>query len=79
MKARLEFELPEENDDLAMALKAGDYLCALDTVSEMLRREASAAMVKEIEERGLDAREPEYMKRVCAEFAQILKDYGVRL
>lgn len=38
MKAKLEFDLPEENEEFKLATKAIDYYCALDDIRQYIRQ-----------------------------------------
>jgi len=69
MKAILEFNLPEEDEEFKQAVKAGDMHCAIFEFSQYLR--------KKLKYEDLSEQETKTYENVQAEFLGILEEYNV--
>ena len=69
MKAILEFNLPEEDEEFRQAAKAGDMHCAIFEFSQYLR--------KKLKYEDLSEQEARIYENVQAEFLGILEEYNV--
>ena len=69
MKAILEFNLPEEDEEFRQAANAGDMHCAIFEFSQYLR--------KKLKYEDLSEQEARIYENVQAEFLGILEEYNV--
>ena len=71
MKAILEFNLPEEQEDYDMAFCGHDYWCSLYDFSQYLRNK--------IKYEELDEKTTKIYDQIRSEFYEILKEKGIEL
>jgi len=72
MKAKLEFNLPEENEEFSNAIRGVDYLCVLSAIREWFRE----VLKHNIEH--MNETELQVVERCRDKFFQILDDYEIR-
>lgn len=71
MKATLEFNLPEENEEFEMKINAGKYYCALEDLREFLR--------SKLKHGDLPPETEAVYEEVREKFYDVLKDNEVEL
>lgn len=72
-KARLEFNLPEEQDDFYVALKGVSYSCCIHDIFEELRKRIRYPSEKETPEIQ------DYLDELRATLFKIVDEWGVKL
>lgn len=73
MKAILEFNLPEDNDDFDMAVKGVKYFIALDEIRNRLRN------ILKYNSDHFNEQELELIEKAQKEFFEILEEVGIEI